>query len=165
MASAMRGNLDPRPGIQHPAHFFFGHSQPSRQLRLTYPCPHQRATRSATRAFIEKVASRCDLAGAILFGSRARKSLRAAVENKITPQRAGLAQQKASCPLPSIPPTGGVHALSARRPEGGLTGTQLWTPPSGNKTRSDVDLSIAELVCAAANHICILAISVIHCSL
>ena len=31
---------------------------------------------------------------------------------------------------------GGVHALSGRRPEGGLTGTQLWTPPTGNKTRS-----------------------------
>lgn len=33
-------------------------------------------TAIATRAFIEKVASRYDLAGAILFGSRARKSHR-----------------------------------------------------------------------------------------
>jgi predicted nucleotidyltransferase len=32
---------------------------------------------NAARAFIEKVASRYDLAGAILFGSRARKSHRA----------------------------------------------------------------------------------------
>lgn len=32
------------------------------------------ATANATRAFIEKVASRYDYAGAILFGSRARKS-------------------------------------------------------------------------------------------
>ena len=31
-------------------------------------------TANATRAFIEKVASRYDLAGAILFGSRARRS-------------------------------------------------------------------------------------------
>jgi len=36
-----------------------------------------RETANATRAFIEKVASRYDLAGAILFGSRARKSHRA----------------------------------------------------------------------------------------
>ena len=35
-----------------------------------------RETANATRAFIEKVASRYDLAGAILFGSRARKSHR-----------------------------------------------------------------------------------------
>jgi hypothetical protein len=34
-------------------------------------------TAYATRAFIEKVASRYDLAGAILFGSRGRKSHRA----------------------------------------------------------------------------------------
>ena len=33
-------------------------------------------TANATRAFIEKVASQYDLAGAILFGSRARKSHR-----------------------------------------------------------------------------------------
>ena len=33
-------------------------------------------TATATRSFIEKVASRYDLAGAILFGSRARKSYR-----------------------------------------------------------------------------------------
>ena len=33
-------------------------------------------TAHATRAFIEKVASRYDLVGAILFGSRARKSYR-----------------------------------------------------------------------------------------
>jgi len=33
-------------------------------------------TADATRAFIEKVASRYDLAGAILFGSRARKTYR-----------------------------------------------------------------------------------------
>lgn len=36
-----------------------------------------RETANATRAFIEKVASRYDLAGAILYGSRARKSHRA----------------------------------------------------------------------------------------
>jgi len=34
-------------------------------------------TANATRAFIDKVASRYDLAGVILFGSRARKSHRA----------------------------------------------------------------------------------------
>lgn len=35
-----------------------------------------RETANATRAFIEKVASQYDLAGVILFGSRARKSYR-----------------------------------------------------------------------------------------
>ena len=35
-----------------------------------------RETANATRAFIDKVATRYDLAGAILFGSRARKSHR-----------------------------------------------------------------------------------------
>ena len=35
-------------------------------------------TANATRAFIEKVAARYDVAGAILFGNRARKSYRPA---------------------------------------------------------------------------------------
>ena len=38
-----------------------------------------RETANAIRAFIEKVASQYDLAGAILFGSRARKSHRTVV--------------------------------------------------------------------------------------